>query len=81
MQEIFCIARFELLQSDFRAIVNRFRACPPLEGLSAVILVRHLCGGVADWRARPPSLWRAGLLTISCIPRRENSRFKNDPYP
>jgi len=39
------------LEEVFRAIVNRSRVYPPQAGLSAVILVRRLCGGVADWKA------------------------------
>jgi len=38
-----------LLESAFRAIVNRSRACPPLAGLPAVILVRQFCGGLESW--------------------------------
>ena len=33
-------------EPTFRVIVNRSRACPPLAGLPAVILVRHFCGGL-----------------------------------
>ena len=33
--------------SVFRAIVNRSRVYPPLEGLPAVFLVRRFCGGLA----------------------------------
>jgi len=48
-----------LLQSVFRAIVNRSRVYPPLAalpavfvaGLPAVILVRRLCGGLEGWLA------------------------------
>ena len=40
-----------LLESVFRAIVNRSKVYPPLAGLSAVFLVHRLCGGVADWAA------------------------------
>ena len=51
-----------LLESVFRAIVNRSRVYPPqadlpaiiLAGSPAVFLVRRLCGGVAEWRACPP---------------------------
>jgi hypothetical protein len=39
---------FGLLESLFRAIGNRSRVYPPMAGLSAVILVRRFCGGVAD---------------------------------
>ena len=46
-----------LLESVFRAIVNRSKVYPPLAGLSAVFLegspdvflVRRLCGGLEDW--------------------------------
>jgi hypothetical protein len=68
-----CIGSFE---SVFRAIVNRSRVYPPGG------LVRHFCGRVAEWRAGPPFLWRAGLLTTSwrIIHMKENSWFKTCPY-
>jgi hypothetical protein len=33
-------------------------------GLPAILFIRRLCGGVADWRACPPFLWRA--CSASC---------------
>jgi len=62
--------------SVFRAVVNRSRVYPPQADLPAVFLVRHLCGGVADWRACAPSLWRAGLLTMSWPHHSEEGEFK-----
>jgi hypothetical protein len=47
LQSSYCIG---LLESVFRAVVNRSRVYPPLADLSAVFLVRRSCGGVAEWR-------------------------------
>ena len=57
-----------LLESVFRAIVNRSRVYPPLAGLSAVFLVRRLsCPPsflsavfVAEWRSGGVAEWRSG---------------------
>jgi hypothetical protein len=65
-----------LLKPAFRAIDNGSRACPPQADLPAFILVRRLCGGLADSRARPPCFWRAGLLTISQPHHWQEGEFK-----
>jgi len=49
--------------SVFRAIVNRSRVYPPLEGLPASGgLARRYSGGLARRLSCPPSLWRSGGL-------------------
>jgi hypothetical protein len=58
-----------LLESVFRAIVNRLRACPPLLWrvyplffLSAVFMAEWRSGGLARRYSCPPFLWRIGGL-------------------
>jgi len=51
-----------LLQSVFRAIVNRSRFYPPLAGLPAVFLVRRLSGGLEGLPAVIVAGWLADHL-------------------
>ena len=51
-----------LLESVLRAIVNRSRVYPPLADLSAVFLVRRLCGGVEGLPAVILEGWPADHL-------------------
>jgi hypothetical protein len=92
MQKKFCTVQYilaftgflnkiGLLESVFRAIVNKSRVYPPLAGLSAIFLVRRLSGGVADWRTGGLAHRFCGGL--DCWPSHgqiihgtENTRFK-----
>jgi len=51
-----------LLASIFRAIVNRPKVYPPLEGLSAAFLVRRFCGGLEGLPAMFVEGWPADHL-------------------
>ncbi|RLB25464.1 MAG: hypothetical protein DRG66_08000 [Deltaproteobacteria bacterium] len=70
-----------LLESVFRAIVNRWRVYRPLAGLPAVFLVRRFCGRLEGLPAVFVAGWSAGHLMAGSFTGRRIHGLRHAPSP